>query len=97
MTQKASLPQEEAQRRGRKDSRAEASGAAVLVSVSGAQALLSEGGTEQAADTMELPTATAGKGCVPWQGLLLAGEKGQFPEGGQGDGRKETGWGLLGG
>ncbi|XP_014651601.1 PREDICTED: carcinoembryonic antigen-related cell adhesion molecule 7 isoform X5 [Ceratotherium simum simum] len=42
------------------------------MSISGAQALLTEGGTEQAADTMEPPSATASRGRSPWKGLLLA-------------------------
>ncbi|XP_059522449.1 carcinoembryonic antigen-related cell adhesion molecule 10-like isoform X2 [Myotis daubentonii] len=37
-----------------------------------AQALLTEGGTEQTADTMESRSAPAHRGCVAWQGLLLA-------------------------
>ncbi|XP_046540044.1 LOW QUALITY PROTEIN: carcinoembryonic antigen-related cell adhesion molecule 1-like [Equus quagga] len=40
--------------------------------LSGAQALLTEGGTEQAADTMVPPSAPAHRGPVPWQGVLLA-------------------------
>ncbi|XP_058385388.1 carcinoembryonic antigen-related cell adhesion molecule 1-like [Diceros bicornis minor] len=42
------------------------------MSISGAQALLTEGGTEQAADTMEPPSATGRRGRSPWKGLLLA-------------------------
>ncbi|XP_005868818.1 PREDICTED: carcinoembryonic antigen-related cell adhesion molecule 21 [Myotis brandtii] len=37
-----------------------------------AQALLTEGGTEQTADTMESRSAPVHRGCVPRQGLLLA-------------------------
>uniref|UniRef100_A0A5F5PF68 Ig-like domain-containing protein n=1 Tax=Equus caballus TaxID=9796 RepID=A0A5F5PF68_HORSE len=40
--------------------------------LSGAQALLTEGGTEQAADTMVPPSAPAHRGPVPRQGVLLA-------------------------
>ncbi|XP_006771857.2 PREDICTED: carcinoembryonic antigen-related cell adhesion molecule 1-like, partial [Myotis davidii] len=44
----------------------------VLVSISGIQALPTEGGIEQAADTMESPSGPAHRGLVPMQGLLLA-------------------------
>ncbi|KAM5209924.1 cell adhesion molecule CEACAM6-like isoform 12-T12 [Hipposideros larvatus] len=47
-------------------------GTAVLGSVSGAQALLTEGTTEKRADPMEHPSASARRGRVRWQGFLLA-------------------------
>ena len=71
----------------------------MLMRLSGAQALLTEGGTEQAADTMVPPSAPAHRGPVPRQGVLLAGERGCFSEGGPEVGRTETaavssgGWG----
>ena len=52
------------------------------MSISGTEALLTEGGTEQVVDTMQSPSAPAHRGHVPWQGLLLAGERGGFPESG---------------
>lgn len=48
---------------------------AVLLSISGAEALLTEGRTEQAAGGMEPPSALPRGGRVPWQELLLAGER----------------------
>ncbi|XP_058387060.1 carcinoembryonic antigen-related cell adhesion molecule 3-like [Diceros bicornis minor] len=60
-----------AQHRGRKDSGAEASGATALVSISRAHALVTEGGTEQAPDTMEPPSAPMRKEGIPWHVLLL--------------------------
>nr|XP_014716526.2 LOW QUALITY PROTEIN: carcinoembryonic antigen-related cell adhesion molecule 1-like [Equus asinus] len=72
MTWQSTPAQEEAQDRGRKHSRADTWWAAVLPSFSGAQALLTEGGTEQAAATMQSLSAPAHRGYVPWKGLLLA-------------------------
>lgn len=48
-----------------------------------AQALLTEGGIEQTADTMEYPSAPAHKENIPWQRFLLAGKEGTIPGAGQ--------------
>ncbi|XP_045366497.2 cell adhesion molecule CEACAM7 [Camelus bactrianus] len=45
---------------------------AVLVGVSGVETLLTEGGTQQTADTMEPSSAPAHRGHVLWQRVLLA-------------------------
>ena len=47
----------------------------MLVSISGAKVLPTEGGTEQAADTMEPLSAPVCRGYIPWWGLLLASER----------------------
>ncbi|XP_045844003.1 carcinoembryonic antigen-related cell adhesion molecule 3-like [Meles meles] len=44
----------------------------LLLSISGAEALLTEEGTEQTAGTMEPPSGPPRGGQVPWQDLLLA-------------------------
>ena len=49
---------------------------AVLVSVSGAEVLLTERGTQQTADTMGTPSGPSRRRCIPWNRLLLAGERG---------------------
>ena len=48
---------------------------AVLMSISVAKVLLTEGGTEKAADAMESPLDPAHRGHVPWQWVLLACER----------------------
>ena len=68
----------------------------MLLSVSGAEALLTVGGTEQAAGTMELSSAPPRRGRLPWQELLLAGERDDPWEREEGWGRA-AGWGLPGG
>ncbi|KAF5921273.1 hypothetical protein HPG69_009170, partial [Diceros bicornis minor] len=52
---------------------------AALVRISGAEALLTEGGTEQAAATMEPPSAPAHRGRSHWKWLMLAGRSGNIP------------------
>ena len=68
---------------------------AVPVRISGIQAPVTEGGTEQTADAMEALSAAAHRGRVPWQGLLLAGKEGTIPGGGPEDGGRGC-LGLLG-
>lgn len=63
---------EEAELRGRKDSRAD-SRAAGPGSSAGAEALLHRG-RQQTAETMELLSAPLHTGSVPWQWLLFTGE-----------------------
>lgn len=65
---------------------------AVPLSFPGTQALLEEGGTVQAADSMESLSAPIRRGPVTWQGLLLAGKEGTIP----GGGLKEERLGLAG-
>ena len=67
----------------------------VPLSISGIQAPVTEGGTEQTADAMEALSAAAPRGRVPWQGLLLAGKEGTIPGGGPEDGGRGC-LGLLG-
>ena len=67
----------------------------MLLSLSGAEALLTEPGTERAAGTMEPPSAPPRGGHVPWQELLLAGER-DDPWEGVGGWETEVGWGLPG-
>ncbi|KAK1330132.1 hypothetical protein QTO34_010318 [Cnephaeus nilssonii] len=64
--------EEEAQHTGRRDCTSHPVWTEVPGSLTGPRALLSEGGTEQAAVTMEFPEASAHRGLVPWLGLLLA-------------------------
>ena len=68
----------------------------LLLGVSGAEALLTEEGPEWAAGTMEPPSAPPRGGRVPWQELLLAGER-DNPLGVVGGWETEAGWGLPGG
>ena len=56
---------------------------AVLLSVSGPEVLLAERGTQQTAGTMEPPSGPASRRHVPWNRLLLAGERGRFSGSGQ--------------
>ena len=88
------LPPEATQHRGRKASRADTTGTALLLSVSGAEAHLTEGGKQRAAGTMEPPSAPPRGGLVPWWELLLAGERDDIWEGARGW-EKEAGWRLL--
>lgn len=45
---------------------------------------------------MESPSAPTCRGRVSWQGLLLAGERGQLPGGGQEDGKQRLAGDSLG-
>jgi hypothetical protein len=67
----------EAQLRARKDNRVTPR-AALLRRGSGAEALLHRERTEQAADTMETPSAPPSRMGDTWQGVLLSG-KGTIP------------------
>ena len=53
------------------------------MSVSRLEVLLAERGTQQTAGTMEPPSGPASRRHVPWNRLLLAGERGQFSGSGQ--------------
>ena len=56
---------------------------AVLLSVSGPEVLFTERGTQQTAGAMEPPAGPASTRHVPWNRLVLAGERGQFSGSGQ--------------
>ena len=76
------MPSEEAQHTGGRTAELTQQ-TAVLLSVSGPEVLLTERGTQQTAGAMEPPAGPASTRHVPWNRLVLAGERGQFSGSGQ--------------
>ena len=69
--------------------------AAVLLSVSGPEVLLAERGTQQTAGTMGTPSGPPRRRCIPWNRLLLAGERVKFQGGGRDERTRD--WVVSGG